>query len=137
LWIIGFSVTFNNQYSISMMQSMTGFGKATGNYGNRSCTVEVRSVNSKQLDLNMRMPSALREREADLRRTITNEVVRGKVDLSITILKVWKKAACSSSIACFSTITTMNFRQLPKQKGLSKGWRLCPRFFAYPMCFNP
>ena len=36
-----------------MMQSMTGFGKATGNYRNHSCTVELRSVNSKQLDLNM------------------------------------------------------------------------------------
>lgn len=64
---------------------MTGFGKATGHYGNNTCTVEVRSVNSKQLDLNMRMPSAFREKEHDLRRMVSEGAVRGKVDLSINI----------------------------------------------------
>ncbi|MCF8257423.1 MAG: YicC family protein [Flavobacteriales bacterium] len=68
-----------------MLQSMTGFGKATGHYGNNTCTVEVRSVNSKQLDLNMRMPSAFREREPELRRMVSEGAVRGKVDLSINI----------------------------------------------------
>lgn len=68
-----------------MLQSMTGFGKATGHYGNNTCTVEVRSVNSKQLDLNMRMPSAFREKEPDVRRMVSEGAVRGKVDLSINI----------------------------------------------------
>lgn len=65
--------------------SMTGFGKATGHYGNNTCTVEVRSVNSKQLDLNMRMPSAFRDHEPELRRMVSAGAVRGKVDLGINI----------------------------------------------------
>jgi uncharacterized protein (TIGR00255 family) len=78
------STLITNQF-ICMIQSMTGFGKATGHYGNNTCTVEVRSVNSKQLDLNMRMPSAFREKEPDLRRMVSEGAVRGKVDLSINI----------------------------------------------------
>lgn len=66
-----------------MMQSMTGFGKAEGVIGPKKFTVEVRSLNSKQLDINMRMPSAYREKEMALRKRIGARVVRGKVDVSI------------------------------------------------------
>jgi len=102
-----------------MMQSMTGFGKATGNYSNRSCTVEVRSVNSKQLDLNMRMPSALREHEADLRRTITNEVVRGKVDLSINIEGVEEGRMQQLNRVLFEHYYN-EFSSVAEAKGISK-----------------
>lgn len=68
-----------------MINSMTGFGKATGHYRNSTCTVELRSVNSKQLDLNMRLSSAFREHEPELRRLLNSEVIRGKADLSIYI----------------------------------------------------
>jgi uncharacterized protein (TIGR00255 family) len=68
-----------------MIQSMTGFGKASGQFRNGTCTVELRSVNSKQLDLNMRLASAFRDREADLRRELGNIIVRGKADLSMYI----------------------------------------------------
>jgi uncharacterized protein (TIGR00255 family) len=68
-----------------MIQSMTGFGKASGQFRNGTCTVELRSVNSKQLDLNMRLASAFRDREADLRRELGNAIVRGKADLSMYI----------------------------------------------------
>lgn len=64
---------------------MTGFGKATGHFRNSTCTVELRSVNSKQLDLNLRLASAFRDRENDLRRLLGTEVVRGKADLSMYI----------------------------------------------------
>lgn len=64
---------------------MTGFGKASGQFRNGTCTVELRSVNSKQLDLNMRLASAFRDREADLRRELGNIIVRGKADLSMYI----------------------------------------------------
>ncbi|MBX7094774.1 MAG: YicC family protein [Flavobacteriales bacterium] len=62
---------------------MTGFGKATGAYGNRKISVEVRSLNSKQLDLNLRLPSMFKEKEMELKSKIATEVERGKVDVSI------------------------------------------------------
>jgi uncharacterized protein (TIGR00255 family) len=63
---------------------MTGYGKATGTIGNRRYTVEVRSLNGKQLDLSVRMPSAFREREMALRKQVGAEIIRGKSDLSIS-----------------------------------------------------
>jgi uncharacterized protein (TIGR00255 family) len=62
---------------------MTGFGKAVLELPGKKITVEVRSLNSKQLDLNLRVPSLYREKEAELRSEISKTVERGKVDLGI------------------------------------------------------
>jgi uncharacterized protein (TIGR00255 family) len=62
---------------------MTGYGKAEGIVGNRKFTVELRSLNSKQFDLGVRMPSLYKEKEMELRTWLTERVARGKVDLSI------------------------------------------------------
>lgn len=62
---------------------MTGYGKASAVIGNRRYTVELRSLNGKQLDLGIRMPSAFREKEMELRKWLGQEVVRGKSDLMI------------------------------------------------------
>lgn len=67
----------------SMIHSMTGYGKATGSIGPRRYTVELRSLNGKQLDLSIRMPQAFREQEMELRKQLAHEVTRGKSDLSI------------------------------------------------------
>lgn len=66
-----------------MILSMTGFGKAQGNYKHTTYTAEVRSVNSKQLDLNLRLNSALRDQEMKLRKELASELIRGKVDISV------------------------------------------------------
>jgi uncharacterized protein (TIGR00255 family) len=66
-----------------MILSMTGFGKAQGNYKHTTYTAEVRSVNSKQLDLVLRLNSAIRDQEMDLRKKLASELVRGKVDISL------------------------------------------------------
>ena len=66
-----------------MIRSMTGYGKATGTIGTRRYTVEIRSLNGKQLDLSVRMPSAFRDREMDVRKLVGAELVRGKSDLII------------------------------------------------------
>ena len=68
-----------------MIQSMTGFGKATLQLPTKKITVEVKSLNSKGLDLNVRMPSAYREMELGLRNQIALALERGKVDFSIYI----------------------------------------------------
>lgn len=68
-----------------MIQSMTGFGKATIQLPTKKITVEVKSLNSKGLDLNVRMPSLYREMELGLRTQIASTLERGKVDFSIFI----------------------------------------------------
>jgi uncharacterized protein (TIGR00255 family) len=68
-----------------MIQSMTGFGKASLQLPNKKITIEVKSLNSKGLDLNVRMPSLYREMELGLRNQIALKLERGKVDFSIFI----------------------------------------------------
>ena len=66
-----------------MIKSMTGFGKASSEFSTKKITVEVRSLNSKQLDLNLRMPYIYKEKELELRSEISKQIERGKVDISI------------------------------------------------------
>jgi uncharacterized protein (TIGR00255 family) len=66
-----------------MIKSMTGYGKAICELPSKKITVEVRSLNSKSFDLNMRTPSVYREKEQELRSEIARLVERGKIDFSI------------------------------------------------------
>jgi len=68
-----------------MIQSMTGFGKASLQLPTKKITVEVKSLNSKGLDLNVRMPSLYREMELGLRTQISTKLERGKIDFAIYI----------------------------------------------------
>ena len=68
-----------------MIQSMTGFGKYVIQLPSKKVTVEIKSLNSKSLDLNARMPSAYREKELELRKIIASSLVRGKVDFGLYI----------------------------------------------------
>lgn len=64
---------------------MTGFGRAEGVVKDRKVTVEVRSLNSKQLDLLVKVPSLLKEREVEVRQWAGEQLVRGKAELTIGI----------------------------------------------------
>jgi len=64
---------------------MTGFGKAFMQLSNKKITVEIKSLNSKGLDLNVRTPSIYREMELQIRNTIAQRLERGKVDFSLFI----------------------------------------------------
>lgn len=64
-----------------MVKSMTGFGRAQVSLPKKKITVEIKSLNSKQMDLSTRIPSYYREKELDLRRYVTSRLVRGKVDV--------------------------------------------------------
>ncbi|MDO6490047.1 MAG: YicC/YloC family endoribonuclease [Cellulophaga sp.] len=68
-----------------MIQSMTGFGKHVVQLPSKKITIEIKSLNSKSLDLNARMPSAYREKELELRKTIANGLQRGKIDFNLYI----------------------------------------------------
>jgi uncharacterized protein (TIGR00255 family) len=68
-----------------MIQSMTGFGKASLQLPTKKITVEIKSLNSKGLDLNTRMPSVFREMELGLRNQISQRLERGKADFSLYV----------------------------------------------------
>jgi uncharacterized protein (TIGR00255 family) len=68
-----------------MIQSMTGFGKATLQLPTKKITVELKSLNSKGLDLNTRMPSVFREMELGLRNQLSQRLERGKIDFSLYV----------------------------------------------------
>ena len=70
-----------------MIQSMTGYGKAVVNYKDKKINVEVRSLNSKTLDLSTRMAPVYREKEMEVRQLLSKSLVRGKVDFSIWVEK--------------------------------------------------
>jgi uncharacterized protein (TIGR00255 family) len=67
-----------------MIKSMTGYGKAVAEFGDRRLTIELKSLNSKQLDLALKLPSMFREKELEVRNLISQKLERGKVDLFIS-----------------------------------------------------
>lgn len=64
---------------------MTGYGKSVLQLSNKKVTIEVKSLNSKNLDLNVRIPSYYREKELEVRKELASCLVRGKVDFSIWV----------------------------------------------------
>lgn len=71
-----------------MIKSMTGYGKAVGEYEGRKIAVEVKSLNSKQLDLLTRIPTVYKEKEMALRNELAQVVERGKVEFTISVENV-------------------------------------------------
>ena len=68
-----------------MVKSMTGFGKGEAALQNKKITVEIRSLNSKQLDLGLRLPAVYRQSEYEIRNIIARTIQRGKVDVFLTV----------------------------------------------------
>lgn len=68
-----------------MLQSMTGYGKASGTFATKKITVEIKSLNSKSLDLYIRLSSVYKEKEIDLRKRIGAALDRGKIECFINV----------------------------------------------------
>lgn len=68
-----------------MIKSMTGYGKTESELDNKKITVEIKTLNSKQLDLNTRMPSAYRAKELEIRNILSQGLERGKIELNIQL----------------------------------------------------
>ncbi len=68
-----------------MIQSMTGYGKSVLQLSTKKVTIEIKSLNSKNLDLNVRIPSCYKEKELEIRKKLATSLVRGKIDFSIYI----------------------------------------------------
>ena len=78
---------------------MTGYGKADAEYNGKKIHVEIKSLNSKNLDLNTRIATAYREREMELRKLIAAELLRGKVDFTVWCEKATESAGCTINAA--------------------------------------
>ena len=68
----------------AMIKSMTGFGKTTVQIGAKKVIIEIKSLNSKQLDLNLRLPSLYKGKEMEIRTMVKEALDRGKVDMSVS-----------------------------------------------------
>jgi uncharacterized protein (TIGR00255 family) len=68
-----------------MIQSMTGYGKSVIQLPTKKITVEIKSLNSKNIDLNTRVPSSYREKELEIRKNISKSLIRGKVDFNLYV----------------------------------------------------
>lgn len=82
-----------------MIQSMTGYGKATTTFGDKKINVEIKSLNSKAMDLSARIAPLYREKEMEIRNMIAQALERGKVDLYIWIEKDTAETATPINVA--------------------------------------
>ena len=78
-----------------MLKSMTGFGKASGTFQSKKISVEIRSLNSKSMDLNVRMPSLFKELDSAIRKFVSNELGRGKIDVFINLDSIGEESNVS------------------------------------------
>ena len=86
-----------------MIQSMTGFGKAVMVVCDKKLTAEVKSLNSKQMDLTVKLPLPYRELELELRNTIAQELGRGKVDVFVTSETIGSAGASQLNVELLSS----------------------------------
>lgn len=82
-----------------MIQSMTGFGKAVAELPSKKVTIEIKSLNSKQMDLSTRIPGVYREKEMLVRSMIAQELERGKIDFSIFVESIGKESGTSMNVS--------------------------------------
>jgi len=109
-----------------MIQSMTGYGKAEINLNKTNLTIEVKSLNSKQIDINVKMPSCYRDREIGLRNLLSEKIQRGKIELLI-----WRANTESFSNYTLNNKAIKNYHQqilsLKKDLGLKRNfWTFTP-----------
>lgn len=111
-----------------MIQSMTGYGKSEINLPNTNFTIEVKSLNSKQIDTNIKMPSVFREKEIELRKLISEKLKRGKIELSI-----WRESSENTTNLSFNTEVIKDYHsqilQLKKDLGLKESGVMNSTFY--------
>jgi len=91
-----------------MIKSMTGFGKSQAVFGLKTLTIDIRALNSKQLDLNIRIPNAFREKESEIRSRVSTILERGKVDVFVSL----KSQTGSSGVSINSNLVKARYAEL-------------------------
>ncbi len=93
-------------FKLSMILSMTGYGKAVVPYKEKKINVEIKSLNSKALDLSARIAPLYREKEMEIRQMISKDLIRGKVDFSL-----WVEKDAGADAAPINTAIVNNYYQ--------------------------
>ena len=99
-----------------MLLSMTGFGKSVVEVENKKITCEIKSLNSKQLDMNVRVPAAYREHELELRARIGKVLERGKVEVIIYV-----ENARTDASAQFNAVALATYKERIKELSAALG----------------
>lgn len=102
-----------------MLLSMTGFGKAIVELPTKKITVEIKSLNSKQLDLSLRVPPTLREHEMELRNIIARNLERGKVEASVYVENTQGEASVMFNIPLMKAYKAQ-YEQMAKELGIAE-----------------
>ena len=84
-----------------MIKSMTGFGKATGEVNLKKITVEIKSLNSKQADISIRIPSFYKDKELPLRSLINQNLERGKIDFNLFVELATEQSSLNINVELF------------------------------------
>ena len=110
-----------------MIQSMTGFGKATAAFKTKKINVEIKSLNSKTLDLSTRIAPLYREKEMEIRQYISKNLERGKVTSPSGLTRMLLQMPLLSTRRLYRIITSKSRRFRLKQAFLSQptGTALC------------
>lgn len=87
---------------------MTGFGKATVEINSKKIIIEIKSLNSKQLDLNLRLPSIYKEKEMEIRAMVKECLDRGKVDMTV----YFDNSESEKEVAINTAVVAQYFRQM-------------------------
>lgn len=82
-----------------MIRSMTGFGKTEFELGNKKYTLEIKSLNSKQLDINTRIPALYRQKDIEIRRLMSEMLTRGKVDFALYLDNLGSESTTKINVA--------------------------------------
>jgi uncharacterized protein (TIGR00255 family) len=114
-----------------MIRSMTGYGKAECELAQKKITIEIKSLNNKQLELNTRLPGVYREKDLEIRKEISDKLVRGKVDFIFFA----ESMGVESNASINTEILKNYFKQLAeinKELGLETGERTLQMAMGLP-----
>ena len=118
-----------------MIHSMTGYGKASCELGEKIVTIEIKTLNSKQLDLFFRIPNAYRDREMEMRNELANRLKRGKVEVIFTLENKEGKQATHLNAAVIKNYYNQ-LTSITGELGISGNEPLLQAILRMPDAFN-
>lgn len=111
--------------TLVMIQSMTGYGKASATFGDKKINVEIKSLNSKAMDLSTRIAPLYREKEIEIRNMVSKSLERGKVDFSL-----WIEKEASTSAAQINIALAQSYDQQMQKLSEALGWGNYPNEYS-------
>ncbi len=114
-----------------MIKSMTGYGKAECELPHRKVTIEIKSLNSKQLDVNSRISGIFREKDIEIRRILSDRLVRGKIDFILYVESLGDETNSNINSAVVKSYYAQ-LSQINQELGLPVDERLIPVIMGLP-----